>query len=391
MKKLLIIALLIVGCEEPAIEGCIYDTACNYNAEATIDNNSCKYESDCADICGGNNICGCTSTIALNYDSTATFNDDTCEYPPTYEYPDFRTINGMDEYGNPTEITGDGIWGGCTVDSLLSYVNNENDFVISKSALFSIDCEYPLGDLNADGGLNVLDIVTLANCVLANNCGDLENGCAGDLNEDGQFNVVDITNLTCIMVDGCGRGDDATEATIIRNNSMVSISANGFIGGVQMTLTHSSDFSIEMTDRALYADYLTTGNETRLLVILPETEELFGFTGEFEITEVIVANSIIEIPVNLPFMASSNLSAAYPNPFNGTTSFALVIPTSSFVELFIINEDYDTVVTLSSEHMDAGTYNISWNAANTPAGYYRAVANFIDGQCFVNLHLQNNN
>ena len=137
MKKLILISvILIVGCEEPTIEGCIYDTACNYNAEATIDNNSCKYESDCADICGGNNICGCTSTIALNYDSTATFNDDTCEYPPTYEYPDFRTINGMDEYGNPTEITEDGIWGGCTVDSLLSYVNNENDFVIANWLYF---------------------------------------------------------------------------------------------------------------------------------------------------------------------------------------------------------------------------------------------------------------
>ena len=32
---------------------------------------------------------------------------------------------------------------------------------------------YPnLGDLNGVGGWNVLDIVTLANCVLANNCGD---------------------------------------------------------------------------------------------------------------------------------------------------------------------------------------------------------------------------
>jgi len=26
------------------------------------------------------------------------------------------------------------------------------------------------GDLNGDGGYNVLDIVTLTNCILANNC-----------------------------------------------------------------------------------------------------------------------------------------------------------------------------------------------------------------------------
>ena len=29
-----------------------------------------------------------------------------------------------------------------------------------------------LGDVNGDGGWNVLDIVTLANCVLAQNCAD---------------------------------------------------------------------------------------------------------------------------------------------------------------------------------------------------------------------------
>jgi len=34
MIRRLIILLLIVGCEEPAIEGCMTDTACNYNADA---------------------------------------------------------------------------------------------------------------------------------------------------------------------------------------------------------------------------------------------------------------------------------------------------------------------------------------------------------------------
>ncbi len=62
-----------------------------------------------------------------------------------------------------------------------------------------------LGDLNADGGWNVLDIVTLANCILANNCAELENGCAGDLNGDGGYNVLDIVTLAnCVIADNCG-------------------------------------------------------------------------------------------------------------------------------------------------------------------------------------------
>ena len=49
MSYLLLILLLLIGCEEdtPAepqnIHGCLDSQACNYNATATIDNNSCWY------------------------------------------------------------------------------------------------------------------------------------------------------------------------------------------------------------------------------------------------------------------------------------------------------------------------------------------------------------
>ena len=60
MKKLLLIGLgfilLIVGCEEPSQHGCLDSQACNYDADATIDNNSCAYESDCAGECGGSAV-----------------------------------------------------------------------------------------------------------------------------------------------------------------------------------------------------------------------------------------------------------------------------------------------------------------------------------------------
>ena len=70
------------------------------------------------------------------------------------------------------------------------------------------DCLCPeLGDLNSDGGWNVLDIVTLANCVLANNCAELENSCAGDLNGDGGYNVLDIVTLVnCVLASNCSDG-----------------------------------------------------------------------------------------------------------------------------------------------------------------------------------------
>ena len=56
MKKLLLSALLIVGCEEvtePIIEGCTTTTACNYDATATKDDGSCVAPQGCNDWCEG--------------------------------------------------------------------------------------------------------------------------------------------------------------------------------------------------------------------------------------------------------------------------------------------------------------------------------------------------
>jgi hypothetical protein len=229
-----------------------------------------------------------------------------------------------------------------------------------------------LGDLNGDGGFNVLDIVTLANCVLAGDCADLANGCAGDLNGDGGYNVLDIVTLAnCVLAGDCGgRVDDASKASIINKDNMVTIEADGFIGGVQMTLSHSSDFSIEMTDRALFADYLTTGNETRLLVISPETDELFSYNGEFEITEIIVANSQYEVSVDLPLATSFSLSDAYPNPFNPVTTMTLTMPVSGEIKVEVYNVLGQVVATLASGYMEASTYTLTWDASNASSGVY---------------------
>ena len=77
---------------------------------------------------------------------------------------------------------------------------------LSAGGMYHIQTEICalLGDLNGDGGWNVLDIVALANCVLAGTCGDQENGCAGDMNGDSGYNVLDIVALAnCVLADNC--------------------------------------------------------------------------------------------------------------------------------------------------------------------------------------------
>ena len=56
MKKLLIILLLIVGCEEPAIDGCTTTTACNYNTDADKDDGNCILPQGCNEWCDGDSL-----------------------------------------------------------------------------------------------------------------------------------------------------------------------------------------------------------------------------------------------------------------------------------------------------------------------------------------------
>jgi len=92
-------------------------------------------------------------------------------------------------------------WPSGIVDELYNIEVNQIITIVEGSSQVCVE----LGDLNGDGGWNVLDIVTLANCVLANNCAELENGCAGDLNGDGGYNVLDIVTLAnCVLANNCG-------------------------------------------------------------------------------------------------------------------------------------------------------------------------------------------
>ena len=94
------------------------------------------------------------------------------------------------------------------------------------------DCEIA-GDINGDTIVNILDIVALVNAIV----GDFEVDC-GDINSDGTINILDIVTIVNIITSG--RAIDATSAILNSDHSSVSLSADGYIGGVQMTLIHLS-------------------------------------------------------------------------------------------------------------------------------------------------------
>ena len=63
----------------------------------------------------------------------------------------------------------------------------------------STEPEFDSGDLNFDGVVNVIDVVTLVNGILSNSFTDDQTEAA-DLNGDGLINVIDIVSLVNLIL-----------------------------------------------------------------------------------------------------------------------------------------------------------------------------------------------
>ena len=84
--------------------------------------------------------------------------------------------------------------------ALPSIVTPEYNITIPYRVIGCVD----KADANGDAAWDVLDIVEMANCVLNQNCTDLEYVCAMDINGDTYYNVLDIINLAnCILAQDC--------------------------------------------------------------------------------------------------------------------------------------------------------------------------------------------
>ena len=103
--------------------GCVNDTACNYNPNATQDDGSCEFPNNGFD-CDGNviEVLGCTDETACNYEPIATEDDGSCEF----------ASNGYDCDGNCewSETTISYSWDGSGQTQNSWVITNENGDII---------------------------------------------------------------------------------------------------------------------------------------------------------------------------------------------------------------------------------------------------------------------
>jgi hypothetical protein len=73
-----------------------------------------------------------------------------------------------------------------------------------------------------------------------------------------------------------------------------------------------------------------------------------------------------------PIPTNFELKQNYPNPFNPSTTIGFSLPTSSFVNLTIVDLLGRQVASVLSENLPAGTFNTTWDATGFPSGVYVA-------------------
>ena len=74
---------------EAPVSGCTNPLALNYNAEATLDDGSCQFDSSI--------VFGCTDSLAINYNAEATNDDSSCEYEVVVSEVTISEIQGTSD------------------------------------------------------------------------------------------------------------------------------------------------------------------------------------------------------------------------------------------------------------------------------------------------------
>lgn len=107
-----------------------------------------------------------------------------------------------------------------------------------------------------------------------------------------------------------------------------------------------------------------TSNNANFIVTSPVPTVIAGATLATICTTVGI--NPIENQVPDKFLLEQN----YPNPFNPVTNIQFQIPRNEFILLDIFDLNGKKVETLINQNLEAGSYEVKWNAENYPSGIY---------------------
>jgi len=150
-----------------------------------------------------------------------------------------------------------------------------------------------------------------------------------------------------------------------------------FVGGECRGIAERMDFPFDDVDRGIYIlmaySNMDKEEEITFKYYRKSEKEVLEYTESLEFTiDMVVGNGFKPFGLSREFIIPEDfsLSAAYPNPFNPTTTLSFAIPVDSEVILSVYNLQGREVSTLIDANMDAGYHSIVWDANSYASGVY---------------------
>ena len=278
----------------------------------------------------GVEVYGCTDETATNYS------------------PDYIFDSGDCEYGEA----------GCNDETAYNF--NENAQWNDGSCIY-------YGDINADGSIDVVDVIAMVGFVLVFVEPTPEQILLGDLYQDGQINIYDIVSVvSIIMSDSLLDTLPLSEVTLIQENNSLKFSKSGSIAGIQIEYEGDFESSLE--------GWMIEKNENTILMVSMDGSDLdkIYYSGDLRIESCsavdwelnIIQAEIMVIPDQF------SLKPAYPNPFNPVTTINYAIPHDAYVAIKAFDVRGKEIAELVNGQIEQGYHEVVWDASKLSSGMY---------------------
>jgi Zn-dependent metalloprotease len=274
------------------------------------------------------------------------------------------------------------------------------------------ECPNPRGDVNADGDLNVLDILIIGNIILEEYNPTPYEEWAADLNDDGEIDILDATKLANIILGNPDPPHEFPDPAVVylvplpgrTADFNVMLENPMAVGGIELHIEFDphtfSPGTPEKTDRSAVFNFVHSIQTDKMILLLSSTalDEIPPGTGpivflpsenpgggSIHITDAILCTSDgVEIPALIKRMGPPKVAAAeshqlpatyalsqnYPNPFNPVTTIDYAIAQDSPVKLEVYNQLGQVVAILVDGIQNAGFHEVHWDASNVASGVY---------------------
>ena len=192
------------------------------------------------------------------------------------------------------------------------------------------------------------------NTVIAELIIDSETGVKG-VQFDIQYNTSEIKSITPQQIDGF----NVQHSSLARKASTERDVMRGLIFSLQgLILNENPKFAVEFA-----ADFHGTSTIEFVDIILADTD---GNSIAVDIQSFDISNSSNLLPVK------TELTDAYPNPFNPSSTIKYDLANDGHVEIMVYDATGRLVDELVNQHQTAGYHSITWNASNQASGMYFA-------------------